>query len=259
MLNWFGPKCPVDGETKRWVDAAFGWLIEEMGLDTLRSIVAVLPTEEYFPDAFDGSEVSIRKMVERVCEYMDVEPASIDLRFYQGGRADRLHPLAADGSGGCGAAGTYRSGEGNRHIISLDRDHAANPELLVATIAHELAHVILLGEERLDPEDPDQEQMTDLLTVFYGFGIFNANSSFVFEQWTNSQYQGWQAGSAGYLSEEEFGYALALFAYVKGDSAATWKSFLKTNIRSHFKSALKYIEKTGDTPILKAVASGDEI
>jgi hypothetical protein len=83
--------------------------------------------------------------------------------------------------------------------------------------------------------------MTDLVTVFYGLGIFNANSSFVFEQWTNSQFQGWRAGSAGYMSEEMFGYALALFARRRGETKPAWSKFLSTNVRSYMKSSLRFI------------------
>lgn len=110
MLNRFAPKCPVEGETKERVDEAFGWLIEEIGVEELRSVRVVLPTEECFPDPFDGSRASIRKMLERVCGYMDVDPASVDVRFYQQETSDRLHPLAADGTDRRGPArpGTCR-------------------------------------------------------------------------------------------------------------------------------------------------------
>lgn len=93
--------------------------------------------------------------------------------------------------------------------------------------------------------------MSDLVTVFYGLGVFNANSSFVFEQWTNSQFQGWRASGAGYLTEEMFAYALALFAYLRKESKPEWKSFLSTNVKSYFKSSVKYISKTEDTALKK--------
>ncbi len=120
---------------------------------------------------------------------------------------------------------------------------------MVATIAHELAHVILLGEGRLDPEYVDHESMADLLTVFYGLGIFNANSVFSFEQWTNNQAQGWRAERRGYLTEEMFGYALALFAYARNESKTEWSSFLNVNVRTYFKNGFKYLTKTGDTTV----------
>jgi hypothetical protein len=247
-MGWFTPKCPVDAETKAWLDEAFGWLVNELGIEALRESEVILPTEAYFPDVFDGSRASIRKMVDRVCGYMDIDPKLVAIRYFENDDITRLHPLAADGRTGGHAIGTYRMRADGKHGISLDTAQASNPETLVATIAHELGHVILLGEDRLDPDYQDHEPMTDLVTVFYGLGIFNANSSFVFEQWTNSQYQGWRAGGSGYLSEEMFGYALALFAFLRGEQKPDWAGYLKTNVRAYFKSALKYLNATGDAP-----------
>jgi hypothetical protein len=257
-MRWFAPKCPVDLETKEWVDEAFGWLIDELGIDVLRDGEVVLPTEEHFPDVFNGSRSSIRRMVDRVCVYMDVDPKLVEVRFYENEDESRFHPLAADGNSRSHALGTYRRRRDGKYTISLDTVQAKNPQMLVATIAHELGHVILLGEERLDPESPEHEPMADLVTVFYGLGVFNANSSVVFEQWTNAQFQGWQASSAGYLTEEAFAYALALFAFLRGDHKSEWRSFLNTNIKSYFKSSLRYLTKTNDTKLAAKVSKLQE-
>jgi len=64
-MSWFTPKCPVDKETREWIENAFGWLVDELGIETLRETTVVLPTEEFFPDVFDGSRSSIRKMVDQ--------------------------------------------------------------------------------------------------------------------------------------------------------------------------------------------------
>ena len=41
----------------------------------------VLPTPEFFPDAYDTSKKSIHKLLNRVCEYMDVVPDLIEQKF----------------------------------------------------------------------------------------------------------------------------------------------------------------------------------
>jgi hypothetical protein len=48
-------------------------------------------------------------------------------------------------------------------------------------------------------------------------GLFTANSVFSFSQWTNAFSQGWKAQRRGYMTEEMFGYALAAFAWMRGD------------------------------------------
>jgi len=141
-----------------------------------------------------------------------------------------------------------------KFTVEIADSQLKDPMCLVGTIAHELGHVILLGEERVSPDEEDHEPLTDFLTVFFGLGIFTANSSFAFEQWTDTFSQGWQAQTRGYLTEEMFGYALALFAFIRDEKNPLWKKYLTTNIESYFKSSLKYIEANQKT-LLPELAS----
>jgi hypothetical protein len=114
----------------------------------------------------------------------------------------------------------------------------------VATLAHELGHVILLGGKLLDPKTPDMEPLTDLLTVYLGMGIFNANAAFRFSQYQNERKQGWSAALLGYLPEQIFSYALAKFAFERGELKPEWEVHLSVNNRSYFKRSLRWLTKT---------------
>jgi hypothetical protein len=93
------------------------------------------------------------------------------------------------------------------------------------------------------------EPLTDLVTVFLGFGVFNANAAFQFKQYTNSDSQGWSTQRLGYLSEEMFGYSLARFAFERGELNPDWASYLSTNVSVYFKRSLAWL-KTNGTRIL---------
>lgn len=254
-MGWFSPKCPVDSESKAWLDEAFGWLVEEFGIDALREITVVLPTSDFFPDGFENSDSGIGDLFDVICEYMAVDPDLIDLKLYENFDESSIHPFAANDSKAGHELGVYQRGVDGKCTVSLDRTQGNRFEQLVATIAHELGYVILIGEDRLDESYEDMELMTDLVPVFYGLGVFSANSSIVFEQWTNAQYQGWQASSAGYLTEEAFGYALGLFAYLRGEEKPEWAKYLATNPKSYFKSSINYLRKTNDTPLAAMLAA----
>lgn len=246
-MGWFDPKCPVDVETKDWLDGAFTWLVGEFGIDSLREVEMVLPIEEFFPAPYDGSEASIVIMAEQICEYMDVDPGSLRLKFYQNETGAEIHPLAAPEEGSH-ALGTYQVGSDGKYHISLDTSQAVNAEAFIATIAHELGHVILLGEDRLDPEYPDHELMTDLVVVFYGLGIFSANSIFSFEQYTNSMGQGWRAERRGYITEEMCGYSLALFTLARKEPKPVWTNYLNRNVRTYMNQSLKFLANAENFP-----------
>src|SRR5205814_2196922 len=88
MFNWFSPKCPVQPETKLWVEQVITWIIGEFGLERLRRAKIVLPLPELFPDPVDGSQDAARALFERVCRYMDVDPDTVDLEFFHSPERD---------------------------------------------------------------------------------------------------------------------------------------------------------------------------
>lgn len=106
---------------------------------------------------------------------------------------------------------------------------------MVATLAHELSHIKLLGEERLLEND---EQVTDLNTIIFGLGIFNANAAFASYQDFRSQ--GWR--KLGYLTQMDWGYALALFAQLRGENDPDWTKHLCKNVKSDFAKSYRYLE-----------------
>ena len=104
---------------------------------------------------------------------MDVNPELVEVDFF----CDRDETAARHRTGNegeySGAAGLYfnKTSQEKRKKIAINESQFKNPTKLVATIAHELGHVILLGGGKVSPENDGHEYLTDLLTVFYGLGI----------------------------------------------------------------------------------------
>jgi hypothetical protein len=123
----------------------------------------------------------------------------------------------------------------------INEKQLKDPMALVATLAHELGHIILLRPGLVPRDEPDMEPMNDLLTVFLGFGIFTANSAFHFKQYTTDRAQGWSAGRSGYLSEELFGYALARLAFERREAKPAWRKYPSTNVSAYLKRSAAWL------------------
>ena len=104
---------------------------------------------------------------------------------------------------------------------------------LIATIAHEVAHIKLLGEGRMSQDDPSHELYTDLTVILHGYGIFQANSVITQTQWSDGQYGGWSVGRKGYLPQEVVAYSLALLVVLKNE-VPDWQRYLNSGMRSFF-------------------------
>jgi hypothetical protein len=250
-MSWFTPNCPVEIEEKEWLEDSMRWLIEEFGADTLRDAKVVLPTDEFFPEPFSDDEDDVHAMVVRVCSYMNVNPELLELEFFtsqtESSRDLPSYEYSYDPSAHLGHYQKRR----DKFVIGLETSQTRDPMCLVATIAHELAHVRLLGEGRLHAGFEDHEPLTDLLTIFMGLGVFTGNSSFSFSQWGDAASQGWQVERRGYLTEESIGYALSLFAWLRCDSGSTWSKHLTADVGTFFKQSHRYLMKTGDTSLAR--------
>ncbi|HEX5597047.1 MAG TPA: hypothetical protein VFX61_13680 [Micromonosporaceae bacterium] len=237
MAWWGRAKCPVRQVEQEWIENSLDWLLAEFGSVRLRDAV-VLPTDEFFPGTYRGSREDIESVFDRLCVHMDIDPARVMLEHYADDVERELAAYVPISSRSVGAAGHYQVRDG-RPIIAIRDDQAASPVALVATIAHELGHVLLLGDRRISEHREDHEPLTDLLTVFFGLGIFSANAAFQFSQ-DESYYR---TSRLGYLTEPMFGYALARYAWLRGEMDPPWARYLTTNPRAFLNRGLRFLAR----------------
>jgi hypothetical protein len=209
------------------------WLADRLGIDRLLKAQVILPTDEHFPDPYHEDLESARRIMHRLCGYMCVDPSAVQLEVC----SDEQMPAAV---------GHYDHQSGPR-TVRVAESQLADPEKLAATLAHELAHEILLGGGLLSGDVPDHEWVTDLLPVFLGVGIFAANATIHEHTHRMGAYGWWRMSKQGYLPARLFGYALALFAFMRGEHSPEWANNLRLDASSALKGGLQYLHRTGDT------------
>ena len=244
MFGWFRskPTCPVPPPARAWIETRMRWLVGEFGLPAARNAPAILPTPEFFPEKYDASDEAGRVLFERVCRFMHINPAGLTLHFFESRK-----PLTNDGfTTSHGAAGLYQEGaDGVR--IQIDAKALEDPLSLVATAAHELSHVLLLGQGRLTGHERDHEEITDLLTVYLGLGVFTANTRVRASASSTATTASWSISKLGYLGQPEIGYALALWARLREETNPAWASALCVDVRAHFKQGVRWLDAEGDS------------
>lgn len=224
-----------------WIERSMDWFVAEFGRQRLHDEV-VLPTDDFFPGIYRGSRDDVRTVLERLCKHMDIDPARVDLEHDGADEDPGLSAHMPINTEWSGAAGHHRMRDG-RSVIGIRDAQAKQPMALVATIAHELGHVLLLGDGRISREREDHEPLTDLLTVFFGLGIFTANSAFDFGREDRGQYRYTRHTRLGYLTEPMYGYALARYAWLRGEADPAWSRYLDTNPRTYLKRGIRYLNQ----------------
>lgn len=260
----FSAKLPISDEDRQWTDEGFRRLERLVGRRRMLEAKVVLPTAGDFPDPYDKAALAAERLFHRVCAYMQVSGGRVQLEIFDD-ETEELREILPywHGDEGQRAAGIYlnhgndsnRSEEGKPMVVAIRSTQLKDPLALVATMAHELGHVILLGGGLLNPTTTsDHEPMTDLLTVFLGLGIFTANSAARFKQYQDERRQGWSMQRLGYIPEQVHGYALAKFAMERGEGKPDWAKHLSTNVRSYFKQSRRWLQQ--NTPAFERAASG---
>lgn len=232
------------------MNQGFERLSKLLGRKRLLDAKVVEPTAEDFPDPYNKSAAAVEALFRRVCLYMQVERTSVELEIFPD-ETEELREILPHWSGGTGkqAAGLYLHAHENksahdrdgRMVVAIRSTMLKDPTTLVATIAHELGHVILLGGGLMSSTMPDHEPMTDLLTVYLGVGIFTANSAARFKQFESDRKIGWQMQRLGYLPENIFGYALAKFANERNENKPRWARHLSPNVRADFNNSARWL------------------
>lgn len=241
----FSPKLPVTDDERAWVDEGFRRLEKFLGRRRMLECRVIRPCPDDFPDAYDKSPACAELLFRRVCEYMQVERAAVELEVFQD-ETEELRATLPHWSGqSSGCAGFYTHEDGDlgdkRMFVALRSTQLQEPVALVATMAHELGHAILLGRGLISAKTPDHEPLTDLLTVFLGLGIFTANASGRFRQFQYERKAGWSMHRLGYLDQEIYGYALARFALERQEHKPEWEKYLSTNVRAYYKQSRKWL------------------
>lgn len=228
LFGWWKPKCPVSFREEGWVETRMRWLGRQFGVNRLTRCRVVLPEELDFLETFDETPEAAQRLLTQVCQYMEVHPSEVRL-------AVEPHDAMP------GKVGYYASG-----VIHIDETQLAHPVGLTSTLAHELAHHILI-ERRLLDGDADMEWTTDLLPLLFGLGIFAANAT-VHETHEHAGHASrWSVIRQGYLPSRMLGYAMALHAWLCGEQSPDWVGSLRLDAADAFNKGLAYLRATQDS------------
>jgi hypothetical protein len=252
--------CPVDDKTQEWMESSIRWFLAQFGTSVIYRD-PVLPTEDFLSRTeYSASPGEIEELVAKLCELMLVDQGSFALELYDGAAEKEV----STPSGKSRAVGHF-SMAGGRLVISLDQRETADRVLLTAIAVHELCHLRLLGERRIRSSRSDHERLTDLLTVYFGFGIFTTNAAMRFariergftvvsrgmldDRTLNGARRNDGYHRLGYLNSAEFGYALACYCWVRGETELPgWARHVNPGPRVHLEQGLAYLRRTTQPP-----------
>jgi hypothetical protein len=264
--------CPVGPAVQAWTESSMRWFTDEFGTEVLQRDV-ILPAAGFIPPGYSATPDEIRAVVSQLCILMLVDPSRVKIDLFDGSAQKQ----EAAKLGKSRTVGHFHMEDG-RAIIGLDSSETSDPLLLAAIAVHEICHVKLLGEGRLSAQRADQERLTDLLTVFFGFGVFSTNAALRFARamrgWSvvpqgdfddltlNAARRNDSYNRLGYLKSQEFGYAMACFCWLRHETDPAWARTLNPGPLTYLKQGLAYLARNsanGEFPTQRVINKSAQI
>jgi hypothetical protein len=237
------PKCPITPDDKEWIENNLDWINQR--LIDIAEYPTILPTKVFFDRKFTGTEDDAYYTLARIGELCNLNVDHIQLDFMHDQIDFGNGIMTAVDKDSRGVGGLYFGDEDGEAIV-ISREQLRNPVALIAVMAHELSHHLLIGKHDVGYSDENENEfLTDLTAIAYGFGVFLSNNSIVYNTgWRGaSGSSGWSIGKQGYLPPQVIAYAMAVIQYFKGEiqNDPPWMEYLDKTTRKYLIQSLEYV------------------
>jgi hypothetical protein len=238
-----------DGAEADYLIQGLARLIELQGAEPFVAAPLLLAEPRYFPEAIASRAEGVATLLRRLLAYAGLSPTRIDVEIYDEARSalivDDAEPHAGAAAWFMGIAdGVYRFGVRESEL----RDEQA----LIGTLGHEVAHAYRSEHRLMVPTTSIEEQLTDLTTVYLGFGAFTLESSFQFKTGGYDQ-RGekvlYERQGRGYLRPGQLAYLLGVQLTIRGlrdEPVAPVLASLSDNQRAAVEEALRRLAPERD-------------
>ncbi|MCP4699417.1 MAG: hypothetical protein GY862_21605, partial [Gammaproteobacteria bacterium] len=168
MFGFFNNKPLLTEDSVQWLFDTFAWSLENFDSDVFyNETILVVPSNKYFPGRANGIHGMARLIFEQVKEYAGLKHWPCVLVDQSSYVIEQTPKVMIEGAlrGSKGIVSNSVE-DGHRLPITYDPRQVNNPETLIATYAHALAHY--LGSMARQPPPGDKEHWlyaTEILAV----------------------------------------------------------------------------------------------
>ena len=232
-MNYLPPS-----DEQAWLLEKLKELIRHRGKKTFLRAPLVEATDAFFPDRWSPDPAGVRRLILRVMRYAEMKSHRIALEVFEGdprpvfGNTGRVHGFEHESDTVAWFAGMDDDGTCN---FGVRKDHLDQQGALAAILCHEVAHAYRARHGLGYSTHEEEESLTDLTTVYLGFGLLTANLA----SWRRSK------AHPEYLTQQAFSFLLAAQVVSRGMDGAVRKAVarqLDANQAAFFVAACEDLE-----------------
>jgi hypothetical protein len=214
-----------EGEARERLLMALANLIQRSGWERFVTQPLLQPTPQFFPDSWNRSVRGAYRLSRRLLVYAGLDDRDIDLLVFRT-TADDVY-RGADGSsypeGPEHAAATYRGTSDEAHHFGIEVRQLLEDETLAAAMCHEVSHAFRAAQGLVVTTSAIEEQLTDLTTVYLGFGLLTLNGAYRYRTRRLVAGHEWKQSTLGYLGAGDLALLFAAQIVARGIGPAEVK------------------------------------
>lgn len=243
MFGFVGRQKLVEEPMVEWLFDTFEWSLLNFDPQVFyEESRLVIPSNEHFPGRVNSVDGMAQLIFDHVKTYAGMQHWPFVVMNQAACAVPAASPIRIQGALRGSRGTSQQPGEGMSHlVVSYDPKLVSNPEALIASYAHALAHY--LGQTAATPPPGGGEywpHATEVVAVFMGFGLMFANSAFTVPVRSCGSC-GPKAERRSYLTQHESTYALALFGVLRNLPTRSVLKHLKKPLRPFYRQAVKDI------------------
>ncbi|MCC6526155.1 MAG: hypothetical protein IT373_26140 [Polyangiaceae bacterium] len=214
---------PPPEEQDRLV-AGMAHLMRRLGHEPFVAGPLFQPTAEDFPEPLRATRRSVRELLGRLMSYAGLGALRIDLATFDS--AQPFVELRDDGTvvqSPHNTAAWFTGIEGDTARFGVDLQQLDDIEKLAGILCHEVAHAFRSAHGVVVTTRSVEEELTDLTTVYLGFGIFTVNNSYLHRSRRiagSMMSHEIRRQELGYLGPQRFAFLLAVQLVARGRARA---------------------------------------
>lgn len=244
FFSLFRTRPLLDESTVQWLYDCYAWALQQFDAQVFcDETVLVLPTDQFFPGRAESVEGMANLIFDKVKGYAGMGHWPTQL---VDGRQCAARPQArlviAGALRGSKGVRPEKVEETQRLVVPYAPELVNNPEAMIASLSHQLAHYLAsLAEVPPPGGEQNWARATEVLAVFLGFGLMFANSAFNVRIPRCGSCAPQPADRQSFLSQYDITFALAIFCVLKDIPNRSVLPHLKGSLRGFYRKAVKEV------------------